>query len=227
MNSGEVSFIWQGKKKQKGLAEVHPLVLEHVEDLIPNDPQHVPKDHESTLAACGHTECLRDGILFHSHLNHRSSSPWCNWATVQFCEARESMSLMAGSEELVPPLGDFFTKCGTKCFPSKIPTFLELTDSVTNAKNSTMIFHQAQDLFDKNDCMSMTHPTETWQLSCHKPKNCRQPTGMPNEEAERPATVNVFQPKLHHTSLELIGHWLHIVEEESPIVEEAAAPRSH
>ena len=49
-----------------------------------NDPKHVPKDHESTMAACRHTKCLRDGILFHSHLNHKSFSPWCNWATVQF-----------------------------------------------------------------------------------------------------------------------------------------------
>jgi hypothetical protein len=73
-----VQSKWMGKQKQKKLVELHPLVLNWIQNkaiLDPNHPERIIK---------GYTEYRQNGVRFRAHPNYRSSGAWHDFVMVLF-----------------------------------------------------------------------------------------------------------------------------------------------
>jgi hypothetical protein len=87
-----MKWSWLGKRRQKGLVEIQPRVLQCITDLLREHPK-------VDIVVKGYTEYKRDKVMFRAHPNYHSNGLWYDWVHIDWVTGPAEGATDQGNEE--------------------------------------------------------------------------------------------------------------------------------
>ena len=221
--TGSAGSAWLGKRKQKRLVELHPVVLQYLQNLIEDSTN-------ATQRISGYTEYKRDGVLFRAHPNYQSTGMWYDWVMISWtqedndatvepsCLRRAKKPKIQEDHLTFPYQSPYVSKSSTTTFiPAKIIAFV----TIDNDPDNIFALVHSCNTKSADDFRQDTRLTEEWTLEYQKEPTSRpfslQPDGHsgPNKNTLK----HVVQPSLCLVNVDTFGERVLVFEEQPGITE--------